>query len=149
MVLVRLNIFLTCLSKRILLHQNNYNIVFDENLFLIERRGDAAPLMTKITSLRCIILMKKCFTLILAALILCLYSGPANAADTKADVCDNTVLELRCPPPRHLGPPPPRHYGPPPPRHFGPPPPPGRVFVPPPPKCEIPPPPRPHIGHHH
>ena len=93
--------------------------------------------------------MKKCFALILAAFILCLYSGPANAADTKADVCDNTVLELRCPPPRHLGPPPPRHYGPPPPRHFGPPPPPGRVFVPPPPKCEIPPPPRPHSGHHH
>ena len=84
--------------------------------------------------------MKKCFTLILAAFILCLYSGPANAADTKADVCDNTVLELRCPPPRHLGPPPPSHYGPPPPRHFGP---------PPPPKCEIPPPPRPHSGHHH
>ena len=94
--------------------------------------------------------MKKHIALILATFTLCLYSGAANAENINIGVCDNTVVEFRCPPPRHFGPPPPpRHFGPPPPpRQFGPPPSPGRIFVPPPPKCEIPPPPRPHIGHH-
>ena len=84
--------------------------------------------------------MKKHIALILAAFTLCLYSGPTNAADIKADVCGNTVLELRCPPPRHFGPPPPRHFGPPPPRRFDPPPP-GRFVPPPPPRHFGPPPP--------
>ena len=75
--------------------------------------------------------MKKHMVLILAAFLLCLYSGVANAMDFKSDVCDNSLLELRCTPPRHFGPPPL-----------------GRVFVPPPPKCEIPHPPRLHKGHH-
>ena len=75
--------------------------------------------------------MKKHMVLILAAFLLCLYSGVANAMDFKSDVCDNSLLELRCTPPRYFRPPPL-----------------GRVFVPPPPKCEILPPPRLHKGHH-
>ena len=107
--------------------------------------------------------MKKHMVLILAAFLLCLYSGVANAMDFTSDVCDNSLLELRCTPPRHFGQPPSRHLGPPPPRRLTPPlpgrlvpspsrhfglPPQGRVFVPPPPKCEIPHPPRLHKGHH-
>ena len=75
--------------------------------------------------------MQKHMALILAAFLLCLYSGGATAMDIKADVCVNSLLELRCMPTRHFGQPPL-----------------GRVFVPPPPKCEILPPPRHHIGHH-
>ena len=75
--------------------------------------------------------MQKHMALILAAFLRCLYSGVANAMDIKADVCDNSLLELRCMPTRHLGQPPL-----------------GCVFVPPPPKCEITSPPRLHKGHH-
>ena len=52
-VLVRLDIFSPAFLKSILLHQNYYIIIFfaESLLFIIERRGGTAPLMTKVTSL--------------------------------------------------------------------------------------------------